>query len=49
MKKYRLRDKTAPAGRNIVGTYDNPQMADTAAYAGNQFKDLYTLILVENY
>ena len=31
MKKYRLRDKTAPAGRNIVGTYDNPQMADTAA------------------
>lgn len=31
MKKYRLRDKTAPADRNIVGTYDTLQMADTAA------------------
>lgn len=47
MKKYRLQDKTAPAGRNIIGTYDTIQQA--AAYAGNQFKDLYALILVENY
>lgn len=31
MKKYRLQDKTAPAGRNIIGTYDSLQMADSAA------------------
>lgn len=31
MKKYRLQDKTAPAGRNIIGTYDSLQEADEAA------------------
>lgn len=31
MKKYRLQDKTADAGRNIIGTYDSLQEADEAA------------------
>lgn len=31
MKKYRLQDKTAPAGCNIIGTYDSLQEADEAA------------------
>lgn len=30
-KKYRLQDKTADAGRNIIGTYDSLQEADEAA------------------